>query len=182
MFLYYFIQRMKLLFIFCSLPLMPACNPYHEPIIINPKEEIKTSTQCVLARDQRILIPSGWNVYKIDRDRAGLPITVMIEKKDHRGQVATLQFNNRDNLPSSWPKENELDKLNTSIHNNVKYKIYRRNDPSGDDSPGRYIVSAYIETDGRFWDMTAEFLSPVDPSLKSAIFYIDLLQTNKKMQ
>lgn len=146
-----------------------GCNRYHTPQTIDPVAELRMSEKSIAIGARTLKIPRGWAVDMLARfDEKERPLTVFLERPNAHMRFEVVK-------EPLWRGNVDVYETSTTAYRSVMYKVISTQQPSGDDTPASYMISAYVKKGSVFWCMEAVFATPVRPDLVEAIKYIDAI-------
>jgi hypothetical protein len=154
-----------------------GCNEHYRPLALEPMNEVMNATSSVEVMGTTIRVPSGWRIATVWREEvaAGDATSVMLDRCEGTELVATILFSRRSEGPK-WLKEAGPGAMQTQEHGSVQYWIAPATAPSGDDTPGKYGVRAYVTDPDGGWEMIFGSNRPVVPELIACVNYIDAIR------
>jgi hypothetical protein len=147
-----------------------GCNRFREPQTIDPETELTMSEKTVPIGSRTLKVPHTWTADMLARwDEKGRPLTVYVVRPN-----AHMRFEvTKEPL---WGRGNDdVRETSTKVHKHVTYKLLSTQEPSGDDTPAGFEISAYFKENDTFWCMAVRFATPVRPDLLEAVKYIDAI-------
>lgn len=161
--------------VLCAAQASGCGNIYSSPQAISPLQELNRSEKKIVMGGAMLSVPYGWVADTVRRyDDEDRPLLISLVKLDARGRIAIIWFEATDSAPI-WPGNANIHETSTKSHQHVIYETHVRQEPTGDDAPGKFNVNAYVKSGETFWCMSATFFTPVEPELREAVNYIDCI-------